>query len=182
MDWFAVAIIILQLINGGLTFVLKNSAECTIKNLFDKDLECYKKELEKTAFEYQTRFSSLHARRAKVIENLYYRIHNMQKELRRYYLNSHADQLYEPASQSVFDTYDYYEKHKIYFNNVLCSKIEEMLNVYGRGFAFTKQAAQNDSLDSKKVFREQSYKTVEETIPELKKAIEVEFQKLLGVS
>src|SRR5207249_3129147 len=116
-----------------------------IKLYYDRDIEQYKDDLKAVhdhalerlrtdlrirAFEQETTFAKLHAKRVEVIEELYRRIVNvkglMNKLMSPLQLSGGPteDEKLIAAGKAGRAFVEYYEEHKIYFSEELCSTLQ----------------------------------------------------------
>ena len=68
---------IFGIIVGGLVAIISFLSKAIAKTLLDKDLEEFKADLQKTAFEHRTKYAKLHDDRAIIIKELYSKLENM---------------------------------------------------------------------------------------------------------
>ena len=103
-----------------------------ISHFLNKDVEGYKQRLDKKAFIHRTKFSALHEKQARILEELY--SHLLEFISAAEYLVSPS---LPPSAPSVQDRaisldgysgtfYRYYYKNRIYLSPDLCAKIDEL--------------------------------------------------------
>jgi hypothetical protein len=170
-----------------------------------RSLEKYKAELQLAAFEHQTRFTKLHEKRAEVIAELYKRLVQIQYSLRRlaHFIRSATSNQSQYAEKETTITQSslnefkiYFEGHRLYFTEGLCGTVEkfhaeslvtliELLSAETSKMLLSQSPSESPS-ESR--FQEQYTETirkaldrVEQQVPSLKREIEKEFRKMLGV-
>jgi len=94
-------------------------------------LEKFKAELQAAAFEHQTQFSYLHQERGKVIAELYRLLSNVESAIRVIDINMQANlsprgDALADASQARDSFSQYFDVNRIYFDESLCSIIEQL--------------------------------------------------------
>jgi hypothetical protein len=95
----------------------------------EKSITGTRHQLELLASEHNIRFGKLHEKRANVIEELYSKLDDAIGAVKRFLaLFDRAgvpkEELGRTAMQKWIDFTKYYQKHKIYFNDGLCEKID----------------------------------------------------------
>jgi len=158
----------------------------------DLELEKFKSELEKTAFEHQTRFSKLHDKRAEIIAELYSRIVDLYNTVKIFVgmaLVDDGEEQKKKITKELWETVDhyrdYFQKHKIFLEVELCKKIEEldesMSAPVSKLMMHMKMSSQNDNYSPLFEAWEEAEEKIESLVSEIKNEIENEFRTLLGV-
>jgi hypothetical protein len=154
----------------------------------NRDLEKYKNELEMHRFEYQTRFSLIHQKRAEVIGEFYSRLVESEDLLRR------LTSVFQPHNQPLplpmrkdetraayWRCKDYFNGHRIYFDEELCLKIDTFLKVMFSAFCDFDTGQDGEKLEKDESgLWVQAWKTVQEKLPPIKTELELVFRKILG--
>lgn len=178
---------IYALMVAGLTFLAKT----VVLQYFSKDLERFKSELAMAAYEHQIRFSRLHEKRAKVIEETYSNLVNL------YFLSSLFLRMFpfskkELDDQNVSDLLEamgnfvtHFERHRVYFNSEVSEKIVRLKEGLSRAFSMplgfsTKQILTADRQVEMKEWG-RAMDMMQKEIPPIKADLEDTFRELLGV-
>ena len=162
-----------------------------IVHLLTKDISVFKSDLEKVAFEHQIRFSQLHEIRAKTTASLYASIVALVKEANifvSYAISAdektnqkHLSQLWKAADEFK----DIFHKNRIFYSESICAKIDELNESLSEPISelvmhveLSQKANEWEGLVS-------SWDNAKEQLdgksPAIKREIEHEFRKLLGV-
>jgi hypothetical protein len=197
MDWDTVAKTVG--ISGILIVVIGFLLRSIFNQLLSIDLANHKKDLEietmnfqnvlnQKAFEHQTRFSTLHEKRAVVIAELYNQLYQAVYDASL--LTSPYDfegtppynERFRQAFASGKSLQEYFESNRIWFSQDICKKIEKFLmDLYRTLKEFQPVIVGiergHPALDA----WEKAWKKISEDIPSLKKDIENEFRGILGV-
>lgn len=167
-----------------------------IENSANKRLE----EFKSTLSIIQTKQTSLHQKRLEIIENLYAKLvelnnsmailtHPMKQISNRQNFKENEKGLTEKASSSYNAFNDFYQKNKIYFNENTNDIIDEILNGFHQAFwdcnqfNFYQETGIQDTehiIEARKKMRE-SYISVKDEIPKVRKKLEDEFRNMLNV-
>ncbi len=162
-----------------------------IKFEIDLELTKFKSEIEKSAFEHQTRFSKLHDKRAEVIADLYSRIvdlyiHvNVFTKIEMPITEKNQKEKKRKLWGAVEHYRDYFFKHKIFLEQELCNKIEQLdssmsLPISKLMMHIEKYGQNNDFAPVIEAWQ-QAQKTIDTSVKEIKQEIEDEFRVILGV-
>lgn len=176
----------------AILFIGKNFVTKGIETSLNKNLEKYKKELEKKAFEYQTIFSALHKERADIIKKLYENICDIETDLNSYILHPTLGQeFFDSTNDKVKKIKSDFMRNELYFDDAFCHEIQKLLDVLNKAAFFSEvsisegvQFCSNDpegKLYVKDSLRESAQTAIYNTIPTLKGQLKTEFRKLLGV-
>jgi len=180
--------------------------EESVKHQYAKDLELFRAQLqadaersitetrhqlEMLASEHNIRFGKLHETRAELIAELYSKLDDVFVAASRFLASFTANKVYqkvlvEDAIPKMIVFVEKYEKSKIYFNNLLCDKLNIISkNLWTPIFRFNMAIDIKESypLSSKDDFLRDWKKASKELedLEVLKKEIEEDFRKLLGV-
>lgn len=165
-----------------------------IENSANKRLE----EFKSTLSVIQSKQTSLHNKRLKIIEELYEKLVDLNstmavltsplkqttKDFKEY-----EKELTEKASSSFNDFNSFYQKNKIYFNENTNQIIDEILNGFHKAFwdyhqfNFYKDTGvtEREHIIEARQKMTDAYKSVQNEIPKVRKKLEDEFRKLLNV-
>ncbi len=165
-----------------------------IENSANKRLE----EFKSTLSIIQSKQTSLHNKRLKIIEELYEKLVNLNssmailtsplkqttKDFKEY-----EKELIEKASLSYNEFNAFYQKNKIYFNENINQIIDEILGGFHKAFwdyqqfNFYKETGVTEKehiIDARQKMTD-AYKSVQNEIPKVRKKLEDDFRKLLNV-
>jgi len=167
---------------AGLSFL----ARAIVLQYFSKDLEKFKSTLAMTAYEYQVRFSRLHEKRAKVIEETYANLLDLYDLSNRFLDRFPYTQGEVPTAiiQGVLKTTSrfmtHFERHRIYFDSNVSEKIirlnDAILGALDVPFADAMGAPHIGDCLSRDFINE-----MKDKIPPIKADLENAFRELLGV-
>ncbi len=164
-------------------------ARSLIKQLLEKDLVSFKLNLEKVAFEHQIRFSKLHEIRAQIIADLYGRLYEFHWAvcgfLREFYTANHDTKriLLEKLNAKSYDFKDFFDKHRIYFTENICSKIDVIVESLYSSYVPLETIVAGTDRNDEQVTKawEKCANIVKDKYPEIRESLESEFRKILGV-
>jgi hypothetical protein len=168
--------------------VLALLSRSLLKSFLDKDLEKFKNELATQQFMFQKRFSLIHEKKAEVLGELYARLDRTERALvdltSRFQLNDGRTQKDKKAETSAIgkEFSDYYSTKKIYLDESLCNKIEEIQKILHEAWiAFDTSQDGSGYKDDTTGLWKYSEAMVKEKFPPLKKQLEEQFRKELGI-
>jgi hypothetical protein len=193
INWQDVLITIGSTVGGGT--VILGAAAWLIKKVLDTkltlDIETFKAELQKVAFEHQVRFSTLHTDRAKIIADLYARLVDAERLADRYVKveawegAKERQKAYETTERDLVELFFFVEKNRIYLPEPVCQLLTDfVLTVRTNAISmhiFAPVEAVSDTLirDRGEVIKE-VFESVQGKIPAARKALEAEFRTILG--
>ncbi|OGP59759.1 MAG: hypothetical protein A2V67_03165 [Deltaproteobacteria bacterium RBG_13_61_14] len=157
----------------------------------DREIEMLRKDLEMKALEHEIRFSKLHDRRAVIIAEFY------AKFIEAYYsagefLNSigyegqpSKEKLGEKTYKQIREMDRYFNLNRLYFDEALCGKIGDVIEgIFDPTIKFILALQEEKETGGEhRAINEWiiSLKAYQEKVPEIKRLIEDEFRKILGV-
>jgi len=164
-----------------------------IKASADTEIERLKNSLQMVALEHQVRFSKLHETRAKVIAELYAQLVDVQYAGYRYVLSGgHApgnpaqDDEFAKTYAKVNELFFFIEDHQIYLPERICDLLKDFVEavrtsvnvsrVYG-SISYPTPEAREENI--RKLMK--AAQAFEGHIPAVRKALQDEFRKILGV-
>ncbi len=162
-------------------------------SLLKKDIEKFKHDLSKVAFEHQIRFENLHQKRADVIADLYGHIVESERAASSFLspieMNGAPtkEEKYNKAINSTIELFRYFDKNRIYLSDDLCEKVDKFVDelrgpiIDFSSYLDAPESNMNVMKEKREVWHE-SYTKVKEDIPIARKALEVEFRKIIGMS
>lgn len=156
-------------------------ARALIKHFFERDLVSFKLNLEKVSFEHQIRFSKLHEIRAQIIADLYGRLYEFHWAVCTFLKDFHKaipdTQRVQALDDKSYEFKDFYDKHRIYFTENICSKIDEIVNaLYSSYVPLDRNNKQwkRDWIECAKI--------VQVKYPAIRESLESDFRIILGVT
>ncbi|HEY3289210.1 MAG TPA: hypothetical protein VGK87_03690 [Anaerolineae bacterium] len=119
-------------IAGGITTAAYLIFKGKVDSYFAKDLETYKNELQRQIFIYQTKFVDLHQKEVEVIGRVYELLADAETKLQelvqvfRFAGSPQEKDLVGPAQVAANEFLDYYDKHKLYLDDEVCQKLDDI--------------------------------------------------------
>jgi len=182
------------LIRTALNHALTRDAEAfkaRLKADSDVEIEKLKSSLQMVAFEHQTRFSSLHAKRAEVIAEIYSQMVEVEQHGKRFVyvdvFDETRQEAYSETMKRLVEFYFFLEKRRIYLPESICALMQKFVDTIRKSVIRTniyepiEPAFNSKVLEEKvKVIQEVS-EAFEGSIPAARAALESEFRRLLGV-
>jgi hypothetical protein len=171
---------IFAIASGFISWIIK----LYIQKSFDKDLEKFKSTLEKEIIQFRIKYERLHSERAEVIKEVYKRIVKAYHDIKLY-----KSQLELPGFPSgeerkkiliktVVDLIYYYEQNRIFFEEELAGKIDDLIGILGSSLIPILNSKKG-YIDDKK-FNE-IWGKIDKEAPEIKKIIEKKFREIIGI-
>lgn len=157
-----------------------------LSSQISRDLEKFKADLDRSLFEYKTKFSLIHEVRAQVIGELYGKISRASSMLARlvhiFQMGNGISLLdkKKAVAEVAQGMQDYYNEKRIYLDDSTCEKIDGIIEVLHSVFVTFDVAQKGDSYepDDSGLWREAN-REFREKWPPLKKALEKEFRDIL---
>jgi len=161
----------------------------TIKQLFAKDLEKFKYNLEKETISYKTKFEKLHTERALVIKEIYKKIVITQ---RAFISLTHPfqpagspseEERAKDAAQKANELTFYFEENRIYFEEDLAIELNEFMKKLREiWYEFNQFEYERGNKPYRKIEAwNKAWDKAEKDIPEIKKKIEKRFRTIIGI-
>ncbi|WP_170955079.1 hypothetical protein [Bacillus cereus] len=174
---------------GIATYFVKKGIESTL----NKKLEEYKSELQRLNTNYQIVFSKLHGDRTETIKQLYNllfeidrNVRNLSWEEERNNIEGLREEINKLMPKAT-ELYNNYQVNRIYFSEDIC-KLFEAMNVKLRDvivpinyYYFERFNVSPDDQRGEAEIKEKMRICMDKDIPELKRKIEEEFKRILGV-
>jgi|SRR3990170_5462565 len=184
-----IALIISSILGSATLFaVVAWLTRSLIKHFFERDLVRFKLNLEKISFEHQIRFSKLHEIRAQIIADLYGRLYEFHWAvcafLRDFHKANPDAQRVQKLDDKSYEFKDFFDKHRIYFTENICSKIDEIVNALYSAYVPLEAIAPSTDRNDKELKRDwiKCAKIVQEKYPAIRESLESDFRKILGVT
>lgn len=178
--------------NAALLLVLGFLGRSLMSTVLVRDIEKFKASLQQAGIEHQIRFSKLHEKRAEVLADLYKLLVAAYWQVSEFtspaqFGDPDRKQQYADAINAVASYFRFFEQHRVWLPPEMCAPLEAFakqlrtptinLGVYLRIEHPTEKTLQEQS----EVW-DKAWQAVSGDIPELRRAIEAEFRKLLGAS
>ena len=163
-----------------------------LKSQGDASIEQLKSSLQQIAAEHQVRFAWLHERRAKVIEDVYQRLVDLEKGYGKFVLvdgyetNPQKQQAARDSiNQAMYDVALLIEKHRIYLPADVCASLKAFLDVMWHnainvGVYGSISNPNPQTLQERLTAFREAYDALQKEIPDARAKLENEFRKLLG--
>lgn len=163
------------------------------KTALQKDVEALKADFGRLHTEHSVRFTSLHAKRAEVIAELYSLLVRAMWASEQFL--SPIEQAGEPskrelsvaAQKCLMKTARYFERHRIYLPEAVCMALETMLRdirhpvgLFSVYLRYEDDQLQDATYIQKLDAWHKGYQAMSEKIPAARKLLENEFRTLLG--
>ena len=160
---------------------------------YDSEIELtkLKKEIEKTEFEHQVRFSKLHDKRGEVLADLYKFLVESVWVTRS--LASPAEWAGEPTKNEKYadamnklgEFFRFFDQHRIYIPKKLCPLIDEFIDklrnpTIGLGIYFSIENPNENTLKEKMDVWDKAWSSAKNDIPKARQELEQEFRIILG--
>ena len=158
----------------------------------DMEIERLKNSLQMVAVEHQVRFSNLHEERAKVIAQLYKRLVDAHWHARGFVFSSEHNRTptqqeeFQKTAQEMFDVTFFIDQHRIYLPESVCTLLDKFVGdirriVHATGIFTHVQYPTVETLQQSEKTFTKAYEEFEKDIPAARRALEIEFRKILGV-
>jgi hypothetical protein len=162
-----------------------------VLHLLSKDIATFKSDLEKIAYEHQVRFSQLHEKRAEIIATLYASIVELKKKadvfvgLMLASEKQQSDTRLKELWDAVDQFQDIFQKNRIYFVENICEKIdslnESLSGPISKLVMHREMSEQSNNWEALFEAWNGAKQQLDEKVPNIKKDIEFEFRRILGV-
>lgn len=156
------------------------------------ELEKFKAELARSAYEHQITFGKLHEKRAEIIADLYAKIVDLQDSVEvfvRNVLGVTSDKNKENLRiiwRAADSFKECYRKNKIFFSEDMCGLIEDLNNNLSSPVSelsmHLEMVENNDQLKPVYQAWEKAEQKIADTVSIIRREIESEFRKVLGVT
>jgi hypothetical protein len=158
----------------------------------DKEIERLKTSLQMVAVEHQVRFSKLHEKHAEVIAELYKRLVDVYWRGRTLIINSESNgtpgqrEEFTNLQKEMGELFMFIERHRIYLPDSICTMLDNFAgyvrgNVRAVGIFGHFEHPSEEILQLRHDAFLQAYDEFESDIPAARRALEIEFRKMLGV-
>lgn len=169
--------------------------ETDLKAKSDAAIEHLRSDLQIRSIEHQVRFSRLHEKRAAVIAELYEHLVETLWEAESFL--SPAEWAGEPnkkekhriAMTKLVEFYRYFDKHRIYLPEEICSSLEALLlkvrfHVIGFGVyvPYVDESLNDHTREEKEKAWNEGWDAIKNQVPQARKVLEAEFRTLLGAT
>jgi hypothetical protein len=155
------------------------------------ELEIFKADLTKSSFEHQTRYQSLHTKRAEIIAELYNLLVQAEDDMKfltqpigLYGAPSHEERR-KLAFESGKSLHEYFERNRIYFQQESCERIASFVQALYHALVDFELKVESVPLDSDGKYKSENWLKIwnklTEELPLIKADIEKEFREILGL-
>mgnify|MGYP000942755803 CR=1 FL=1 len=161
-----------------------------IDSFFNKKIEEYKNNLEKENIKLKISYEKLHTERAEVIKVVYQKLTKTIGFIQQYIkpMRLTGEESEEESQIKAIDAYNefsvYYRENRLFFNEDLALKIDDiqmrLLDILN-GFQLIRNIEIQSLGDTSKKWSELFKSLTDTDIPPLKKEIEIEFRKIIGI-
>lgn len=172
---------------AGMAYLLKGF----FNRALDRDLVRYKNELMRQNYEFRTRFSLMHEKRAEVISEFYSRMVDAVDHLRsltavlRKARKKSLDEQKEETLDNLREMKRFFRKHRIYFDESTADKIESLIGVITESFAEFGVAQPGEEIEhgprSDPGMWQSAYERVSKEVEPIKQELEDTFKDHLHV-
>jgi hypothetical protein len=190
-------------ISGAATWIIKTALvewlareteafKARLRTDADIELEKLKNSLQMTATEHQVRFSRMHEKRAKVIEELYRKLTHVYGSGERFVITSEnnptppQNEEFGKLREELAEVSVFLEQHRIFLPENVCTLLDDFFGrirgtVYTAGiFGGVKYATARTAQQGQEAFTK-AYAEFDTVIPAVRKSLEAEFRRMLGV-
>ncbi len=186
--WYAITISLLCLISAGLGAYIRKKGDnlATKEDIGEITRKVQEVETEflRLSNEHQIRFSKLHEKRGEVISELYSRLYDYYWAvcglLRNFHCPGLNEQDFKKLDDKSYKFSDYFHKHRIFFNEDICSKIDEIIpTLYSAYVPLERRDINDNHLEED---WQKCADIVQKQYPKIKESLESDLRKILGVS
>ena len=198
IDWES----LLKFLGGvtGISMALAYIGKKAIEAYLSSRVERYKAELKNLTTEHSIRFQQLHTERANVIKELYNKLIVLDQSLVDALRGLHPvgngiptlEDKVNALGKAHYDLYEFYVPKKIYFEKKICELLDSIvensrgvfldITLYPVDPKDTSYKYDRELLSERHVFWQKARETYKTTISELKKTLEDEFRRILGIN
>lgn len=157
-------------------------------HILNKDINSHKHNLEKITLEHQITFSKLHLDRAEIIRQIYVKTIEMERAMHEL-LAQHNINVVEESREKINELKNFFECNRIYFKEDLAMLLDQTITVTHNAYFDASWNREHSyvSITDGRIKEETVQKhlkglnAVKNEFPELKRKLEGEFRKLIGV-
>jgi hypothetical protein len=179
--------------NAALLLVISFLGRSLIGNFLTKDVEKFKGDLQLATIEHEIRFSKLHEKRAEMLAELYKLLVAATWETESFASPMEWDgepnkqQKYQKAMNAITEYFRFFDQHRIYIPEELCASLEEFarkLRTPTIRLGVYLKIDYPNAQTTEKMFEvwTQAWDSAQKDVPQLRRALEAEFRKLLGAT
>lgn len=172
---------------GAITLAIIFVGRKLIEQIFSRDLEKFKSDLEKDAFRFRTRFEKLHAERAETIKNLYQKIIIAERNLADLIHpfqpgESSQEEKAKLTVESVNDLVSYFYENRIFLDGMTERSTDRIVSVCREAWQSFDLITMMKRADDREYLKEWSklYKEFSKESPKATKRITKKFREILG--
>jgi lipopolysaccharide export LptBFGC system permease protein LptF len=172
---------------AGVTYLLKLYLESYSKRDLEKFRLQLNHELEKSLFEYQTKFSFYHQRQTMVIAELYSLLVDASSKIHSltHIVQFSGEGSLKERKKNTADAYnklvDYYSKNKIFIEKNICNKLDELIKLLRDALIEFDVAQGGDKYEpDDSGLWIKSFTTIQEKVPPIKQELEEYFREIVS--
>jgi len=167
------------------------------KQLFAKDLEKFKAELQNGSIKFKITYGELHTERAKVIKKIYKRIDRTYKAFRSCIISEDMSESAEERKKNLCKKHKiadnlfkklrgYYEENRIFLEEEMANKLDSLMEEFKKAtshYVTSKIIEKTERKITKESHEEwqKAFNLIEKEIPLIRKMIEDKFRKIIGI-
>jgi hypothetical protein len=167
----------------------RHKADLTAQS--ERQMESFKNELRRASFEHETRFAKAHEKRAEVIAELYRRLVEATSAFGSFAspFGFSSDPSKEEQAKTAGAAYqelsEYFRPNRLFIEEDLCTKIEEMLQNLREVFHLmgseAKVAQGQRPPPKEESYWDKAEDIMRKNVPPILKALEKEFREIIGI-
>lgn len=155
---------------------------------YQKELERFKADIQKSAFEHQTRYQSLHTKRAEIIAELYSLLVQAEQDaisLARLFQaigEPSQEEKIKQAFKSGKSLQEFFERNRIYFKQESCERIAGFVQgLYHASINYAVVVSPESGGKDRGEYWGKVWDELTKELPPIKADIEKEFREILGL-
>lgn len=159
-----------------------------LENIFIKGNEKFKNNLQIQLAEFNIKNSKLHNDRAEVVKTVYSKIVIMGREMKEL-VYTHKEERVRTLITTLLEAKDFFEENRIFFDEGVVEKLDHVFRIAyevyfdgswnaGKELHEIPEGRLKDETSEKRL---KAFEKVMDELPEIKKVLEDDFRRLLGV-
>lgn len=176
-----------SLVIAGVTYLLKLYLESYSKRDLEKFRLQLNHELEKSLFEYQTKFSFYHQRQTMIVAELYSLLIDASSKIHSltHIVQFSGEGSLKERKKNTADAYnklvDYYSKNKIFIEKNICNKLDELIELLRDALIEFDVAQSGDKYEpDDSGLWIKSFTTIQQKVPPIKQELEEYFREIVS--
>lgn len=167
------------------------------KQLFAKDLEKFKAELQNESIKFKITYEEMHTERAKAIKEVYKKIVRVYNASRACIIPEDMSELEEERKENLRRKHkiadnlfnklrDYYDENRIFFEEEMANNLDSLIKEFKKAASHYVTSKITEKLE-RKITKEsheewqKAFNLIEKEIPLIRKMIEDKFRKIIGI-